>query len=64
VSAHSPEISPTLVQLFYDNIMITLDTDLVQQFYPHQQVRDNQAVMITSLNKIFDHFLDEVISKG
>jgi hypothetical protein len=29
------EISPTLVQLFYDNIMISLATDLLQQFYTH-----------------------------
>jgi hypothetical protein len=63
-SAHSPEIGPTLVRLFYDNIMITLATDLVQHFYTHQQVRDNQAVMITSLKKDLNHFLDEVISKG
>jgi hypothetical protein len=51
------------VQLFYDNIMINLATGLVQQFYTHQQVHDNQAVMTTSLKKI-NHFLDEVISKG
>ncbi len=64
-STHSPEIHPTLMQLFYDNIMITLATDLVQQFYTHQQVYGNQAVMITSLKKKnFDHVLDEVISKG
>jgi predicted methyltransferase len=44
--------------------MITLSTDLVQQFYTHQQVRDNQAVIITSFKKNFNHFLDEVISKG
>jgi hypothetical protein len=44
--------------------MITLPTDLVQQFYTHQQVRDNQAVMITSLKINFNNFLDEVISKG
>jgi hypothetical protein len=44
--------------------MITLSTDLVQQFYTHQQVRDNQAVMITSFKKNFNHFLDEVIPKG
>ncbi len=31
--AHSPEISATLVGLFYDNIMITLATELVQKFY-------------------------------
>jgi hypothetical protein len=43
--------------------MITLATDLVQQFYTHQQVRDNQAVMITSLKINFNHFLVEVISK-
>jgi hypothetical protein len=30
--AHSPEIGMTLVWLFYDNIMITLATDLVQKF--------------------------------
>jgi hypothetical protein len=42
--------------------MITLATDLEQQFYTHQQVCDNQAVMITSLKKNFNHFLDEVIS--
>jgi hypothetical protein len=29
---HSPEISATLLQLFYDNITITLATDLVQKF--------------------------------
>jgi hypothetical protein len=44
--------------------MITLSADLVQQFYTHKQVRDNQAVMITSLKLNFSHFLDEVISKG
>ncbi len=32
---HSPEISATLVRLFYDNIMITLATDLVQKFYTY-----------------------------
>jgi hypothetical protein len=32
---HSPEIGATLVQLFYDNIMITLATDLVQKFYTY-----------------------------
>jgi hypothetical protein len=32
--------------------MITLATDLVQQFYTHQQLRDNQAVIITPLKKI------------
>jgi hypothetical protein len=62
VSVHSPEIGPTLVRLCYNNLMITLSTDLVQQFYTHQQVRDNQAVMITSFKK--NHFLDEVISNG
>jgi hypothetical protein len=44
--------------------MITLATGLVQQFYTHQQVSDNQAVMITSLKNNFNHFLDEVISTG
>jgi hypothetical protein len=44
--------------------MITLSTDLVQQFYTHQQVRDNQAVLIPSLKKNVNHFLDDVISKG
>jgi hypothetical protein len=44
--------------------MITLAADLVQQFYTHQQVRDNQAVMITSFKKNVNHFLDEFISKG
>jgi hypothetical protein len=47
-SAHIPEIGLTLVGLFYDNIIITLATGLVQHFYTHEQVRDNQAVMITS----------------
>ncbi len=61
VSVHSPEIGPTLVRLFYNNFMITLSTDLVQQFYTHQQVCDNQAVMITSFKQNFNHFLDEVI---
>jgi hypothetical protein len=44
--------------------MITLATDLVQQFYTHQQVRDNQAVMITALKTNLNLFMDEVISKG
>jgi hypothetical protein len=44
--------------------MITLATDLVQQFYTHQQVCDNQAVLIILLKKKFNNFLDEVISKG
>ena len=44
--------------------MITLSTDLLQQFYTHEQIHDNQAVMITSFKKNFNHFLDEVISKG
>jgi hypothetical protein len=44
--------------------MITLSTDLVQQFYTHQQVLDNQAVMITKIKLNLNHFLDEVISKG
>ncbi len=60
---HSPEIGPILVRLFYNNFMMTLSTDLVQLFYTHQQ-RDNQAVMITSFKINFNHFLDEVISKG
>ncbi len=64
VSLHSPEIGLTLVRLCYNNLMITLSTDLVQQFYTHQQVRDNQAVMITLLKKNCNHFLDEVISNG
>jgi hypothetical protein len=34
-SAHSPEIGTALVRLFNDNIMITLATDLVQQFYTY-----------------------------
>jgi hypothetical protein len=33
--AHSPEISATLVRLFYDNITISLATDLVQKFYTY-----------------------------
>jgi hypothetical protein len=37
-STHSPGISLTLVQLFKNNIMITLATDPVQQFYAHQLV--------------------------
>jgi hypothetical protein len=44
--------------------MITLATDVVQQFYTHQQVCDNPAVLIISLTKNFNHFLDEDISKG
>jgi hypothetical protein len=44
--------------------MITLATDLVQKFYTHWWIRDNQAVLIISLKKNFNHFLDEVISKG
>ncbi len=44
--------------------MITLVADLVQQFYTHQQVRDNQAVMITALQTNFNNFLDKVILKG
>ncbi len=47
-SAHSPEIGLTLGLLFYDNIMITLATDRVRQFYTYQQVHDNQAVLIIS----------------
>ncbi len=43
---HSPEIGATLVWLFYDNIMITLATDLVQKFYMYWKIRDNQAVLI------------------
>jgi hypothetical protein len=63
-SAHSPEIGLTLVQLFCDKIMITLATAVVQQFYTYQLVRDNQAVLIISLKKLFNHFLDEIESKG
>jgi hypothetical protein len=48
VSVHNPEIGTTLMQLFKNKFMITLSTDLLQQFYTHQQVRNNQAVMITS----------------
>jgi uncharacterized protein YggL (DUF469 family) len=44
--------------------MITLATDLVQQFYTHQQICDNQVVQIISKNKLLNHFLDEIISKG
>jgi hypothetical protein len=44
--------------------MITLATGLVQQFYTHQQICDNQVVQIISKNKLLIHFLDEIISKG
>ncbi len=44
--------------------MITFATDLVQQFYTNQQVHDNQAVLTISLKKMFNHFLDEVITRG
>ncbi len=44
--------------------MITLVADLVQQFYTHQQVCDNQAVMITALQTNFNKFLGKVILKG
>jgi hypothetical protein len=43
--------------------MITLATDLVQQFYTHQQICDNQAILIKSFLKISITFLDKVISK-
>ncbi len=55
---------PVLRVTFYDNIMITLATDHVQQFYTHQQIRVNQVVLIKSLNKFFNHFLDEMMSKS
>ncbi len=51
--AHSPEIGATLVRLFYDNIMITLATDLVQKFSTYWQIRDNQAVLIISTKQKF-----------
>ncbi len=44
--------------------MITLATDLVQKVQTYWQIRDNQAVLIISKKKKFNHFLDEVISKG
>jgi hypothetical protein len=40
--------------------MITLATDLVQQFYTHQQVRDNQAVLIILFEKLLNNFLDDI----
>ncbi len=33
--AHILELGATLLRLFYDNIMITLATDLVQKFYTY-----------------------------
>jgi hypothetical protein len=47
-STHSLEIVLTLVQIFYENIMITLARDLIHNCYIHQQIRDNQAVLIIS----------------
>jgi hypothetical protein len=44
--------------------MITLATDLVQQFYTYRQIQDNQAGWIISLKKLIAHFLDKIISKG
>ncbi len=41
--------------------MITLATGLVQQFYTYLQIQDNQAVLIISLKKLFENFLDEII---
>ncbi len=63
-SVQSPEISAALVQLFYGYIMITLATDIVQQFYTHWQTQDNQAVLIISFKKLFNYFFDEIISNG
>jgi hypothetical protein len=44
--------------------MITLATDIVQQFYTYWQIQDNQAVLIISFKKLFNHFLDEIVSKS
>jgi hypothetical protein len=49
---------------FYDNIMTTLATELVNQFYTHQQVQDNQAVLIISLKKISIIFKMELCQKA
>jgi hypothetical protein len=64
VSVHSPEIDPTLAQLFYKKLHDNFVYRPCTAVYTHQQIRDYQAVMITSFKKNFDHFLDEVISKG
>ncbi len=63
-SVHSLEIGATLVWLFYNNIMITLATDLVKQFYTYWKIQNNKAFLIISLKKLFDNFLHEIISKG
>jgi hypothetical protein len=44
--------------------MITLATDIVQQFYTYWQIQDDQAVLIISLKKLFNHFLVEIVSKS
>jgi hypothetical protein len=64
VSVHYPEISAGLVRLFYAHIMITLATHIVQQFYTYWQIQDNQAVLIILFKELFNHFFDEIISKG
>jgi hypothetical protein len=61
---HSPVISATLVRLFYSNVRIILATDLVQQFYTYCQIYDKQAILIISLKKLFNNFLDAIIPKG
>jgi hypothetical protein len=45
----------------HTHIMIALATDHVQQFYTYQQIRDNQAVLIISVKKLSNHFLDEIM---
>jgi hypothetical protein len=61
---HSPEVSATLAGHFYDNIMITLATDLVEQFYTYWQICDNQAALTISFKQLFNPFLDKIISNG
>ncbi len=39
-------------------------SDLVKQFYTYWHIQNNQVLLIMSLKKLFDHFFNEIISKG
>ncbi len=57
------EVGPTLEQLFNDNTMITLATGLVQHFFTHWHIHDDQTALSISTKTSMIIFLDEIISK-
>ncbi len=61
---HCREISATLVQLNYGNIMITFVIDLVQHFYVYWQIQDNQEVLFISFKNDLIPFYMKLFQKG